>query len=114
MLDTSRPISFPATVDLTSLHFTTNGGEPVRRSSIEAFEERFGVPGRVLPAYGLAEATVGVTTHLPGLLDVMALLQRVCGDLTQPGTGIAFTVPVERLVGLAAALTEGSTASREV
>jgi fatty-acyl-CoA synthase len=57
----------PRTVDLaSSLRFANNAGEPVRRSSIEAFEERFGVHGRVMPAYGLAEATVGVSVHLPG------------------------------------------------
>jgi nitrogen regulatory protein PII len=45
---------------------------------------------------------------------VMALLQRVCGDLSRPGTGIAFTVPIDRLVGLAASLTEGTSAARGV
>ncbi len=31
----------------------------------------------------------------------IALLQEVCGDLTAPATGIAFTVPLGRVVGLA-------------
>ena len=31
----------------------------------------------------------------------LALLQRVCGDLNDPGTGIAFTLPLDRVVGLA-------------
>lgn len=31
----------------------------------------------------------------------IALVQEVCGDLTQPSTGIIFTVPVSRVVGLA-------------
>jgi fatty-acyl-CoA synthase len=56
----------PTAVDVTSLRFVTSGGEPVRWSSIEAFEERFGVPGTVMPGYGLGEATLGVTTHIPG------------------------------------------------
>lgn len=30
----------------------------------------------------------------------IALLQEVCGDLTAPGAGIAFTVPIGRVVGL--------------
>ena len=35
---------------------------------------------------------------------VMSLLERVCGDLNDPGTGIAFTVPLDRVVGLASPL----------
>lgn len=36
------------------------------------------------------------------LLDpAIALLQEVCGDLAAPATGIAFTLPVGRVVGLA-------------
>jgi acyl-CoA synthetase (AMP-forming)/AMP-acid ligase II len=51
----------PAQVDLSTLRYLNNGGEPPRSSTIKAFEERFGVPGRVLPGYGLAEAVLGVT-----------------------------------------------------
>ena len=36
----------------------------------------------------------------------LALLQRVCGDLSDPGTGIAFTLPLDRVVGLAPRLRE--------
>lgn len=32
---------------------------------------------------------------------VMKLLQEICGDLENPATGIAFTVPITRVVGLA-------------
>jgi nitrogen regulatory protein P-II 1 len=31
----------------------------------------------------------------------IALIQDVCGDLDSPGAGIAFTIPVTRVVGLA-------------
>lgn len=33
------------------------------------------------------------------------LLQRVCGDLNSPATGIAFTIPVNRVAGLAPELS---------
>jgi len=32
---------------------------------------------------------------------VLKLLQEICGDLESPATGIAFTIPVARVVGLA-------------
>ncbi len=56
----------PAGLDLSALRSATNGGEPVRRSTIEAFEARFGTPGALRPGYGLAEATLGVTSLRPG------------------------------------------------
>lgn len=55
----------PRTVNLASLRLSTNGGEAVRRTTVEAFEERFDAPGSVSPAYGLAEATLGATASRP-------------------------------------------------
>lgn len=56
----------PEGIDLSALRIATNGGEAVRRSTIEVFERRFGVTGVIRPGYGLAEATLGVTGLLPG------------------------------------------------
>ena len=36
----------------------------------------------------------------------LAILQEVCGDFTRPATGIAMTIPVDRVVGLAPELGE--------
>jgi fatty-acyl-CoA synthase len=56
----------PDGLDLSALRYATNGGEPVRQSTIVSFERRFDVPGVIRPGYGLAEATLGVTGLLPG------------------------------------------------
>ncbi|HEY1521561.1 MAG TPA: AMP-binding protein [Solirubrobacteraceae bacterium] len=56
----------PTSVTLTSLRMLKSGGEPVRWSTIAAFEQRFELPGVVLPGYGLGEATLGLCEHIPG------------------------------------------------
>jgi fatty-acyl-CoA synthase len=47
-------------LDLTSLKQALSGAEPVRLSTIRAFEEKFGVSNLITPCYGLAEATLAV------------------------------------------------------
>ncbi|HKJ93086.1 MAG TPA: P-II family nitrogen regulator [Longimicrobiales bacterium] len=39
--------------------------------------------------------------------DALRMLQDVCGNLEDPATGIAFVLPVSRVVGLAPELGEG-------
>jgi acyl-CoA synthetase (AMP-forming)/AMP-acid ligase II len=56
----------PATVDLSSLRILKSGGEPVRWPTIEEFESRFNLSGKMMPGYGLGETTLGVTEVLPG------------------------------------------------
>jgi acyl-CoA synthetase (AMP-forming)/AMP-acid ligase II len=55
-----RHIHDTAGLDLMSLKAALCGAEPVRVSTIEAFERHFGVKEIIRPCYGLAEATLAV------------------------------------------------------
>src|SRR5713101_6234993 len=46
--------------DLSSLKQALSSAEPVRLSTIEAFERKFGTQNLITPCYGLAEATLAV------------------------------------------------------
>jgi acyl-CoA synthetase (AMP-forming)/AMP-acid ligase II len=59
-------------LDLSSLKQALSGAEPVRLSTIEAFERKFGLDNVITPCYGLAEATLAVAIwprKTPLLLD---------------------------------------------
>jgi fatty-acyl-CoA synthase len=92
----------PSSVELASLRFLKSGGEPVRWSTIEAFEQRFGLSGVVLPGYGLGEATLGVSEHIPGeevVVDEHGTVS--CGppdDAIEVRAGHAIDAPEEILV----------------
>jgi len=55
-----RNIGDPSGIDLSSVKQALSGAEPVRFSTIEAFEKKFGVQNLITPCYGLAEATLAV------------------------------------------------------
>lgn len=55
-----RNIRDVSSIDLTSLKGALSGAEPVRASTIAAFESHFGMKNVILPCYGLAEATLAV------------------------------------------------------
>ncbi len=55
-----RNIRDTAGIELASLRAALSGAEPVRPSTVRAFEDHFGVKNVIAPCYGLAEVTLAV------------------------------------------------------
>jgi acyl-CoA synthetase (AMP-forming)/AMP-acid ligase II len=55
-----RQVQDTAGLNLSSLKMALSGAEPVRLSTIRAFEEKFNLKNVVTPGYGLAEVTLAV------------------------------------------------------
>jgi fatty-acyl-CoA synthase len=53
-------------LDLRSLRFAVNGGEAVRIGTVRMFEEKYGLTNVLRPSYGLAEATLSVSSYREG------------------------------------------------
>jgi acyl-CoA synthetase (AMP-forming)/AMP-acid ligase II len=56
-----RHVTDTSGIDLSSLKSALSGAEPVRLSTIEAFEKTFNLTNTIAPCYGLAEATLAVS-----------------------------------------------------
>ena len=68
------------TLDLSSLRITLNGAEPISTKVIDRFVNKFSRCGyraeMMFPAYGMAEATVGVSSSVVGMPPVVERLSR--------------------------------------
>ncbi len=69
------------------------------------------VAGQLPVLAGLQSVLEGIRPHNATVFSVirdrskvdaaLAMISQTCGDLDQPGTGVVFTVPVDRAIGLA-------------